>query len=787
MVYSPHTDRYFKGSVLPVFFVSGIILLLLLTGCSTTRTLGEGELLYKGAGIHVQDKGGLKKVRLRKELQQYARPAPNSEVFGILPLGLWFYNMAGDSVPERGFRHWLKYKLGDQPVIFEYYNVDRSENAMQNYLFSKGYFDSRISTKREISGKKIRVSYDIQAKDQYRITSVAFPVDTTADKGDSLVYMIDSLQYNSLIKAGEPYDFETLMQERQRITGFLRDRGYFDLAPDYIYFKLDSNYVEKTVGIYLDLKQDMPEEARQKYFLDTIMVHADYSLEADSLGADTLVGDNFTYIFHEHFIRPKALSDAILLRKGQEYSFSNYSSTLNKLMGLGVYKFANIRYSKAGREEDRNKLNAELFLTRTVPKSIRMEIQAVTKSNNFAGPGINLRYQDRNLFAGAESFNFDINGSFETQIAGKTTGLNAWQLGLTAGLKIPRFIFPFIDMNGILSKKFTPQTTMNIGYNRYNRPSYFSMNSATFSYGYNWRETVSKSHEFQLLNVDYSRLSETSTTFDSLLSINPLIRESFSEQFIFSLSYTYTYNNQLAKKKPVNTFFEFNGEIAGNTIHLFQSIFSPDKSGETNVRFLGIPYSQYARGTVDLRFYVNGNEYNKLVNRWQFGIGIPYGNSNALPYRRQLYVGGPNSLRGFRYRSVGPGSFSPDSANGRFYFDQTGDIKVESNLEYRFTIYRLLKGALFLDAGNIWLLRADPLKPGGEFQWKDVLSDLALNSGFGFRFDASFFVLRFDLGIPLRKPWLPEGEEWSIHTFNLLSPSWRRDNLILNIAIGYPF
>jgi outer membrane protein assembly factor BamA len=238
----------------------------------------------------------------------------------------------------------------------------------------------------------------------------------------------------------------------------------------------------------------------------------------------------------------------------------------------------------------------------------------------------------------------------------------------------------------------------------------------------------------------------------------------------------------MLEDKAIQTYFQSGIEFAGNTLSLLSSD-APE--GERNT-FLGIAYAQYARTTADLRFYTNTGNYNQLVFRILAAVGIPYGNSNILPYRKQFYIGGSTSVRAFRYRSVGPGTYLPDSIDNNLFFDQTGDIKLESNLEYRFNIYKLLKGALFLDAGNIWLVNEDPSKPGGKFVFSDILSEMAVGTGFGIRLDASFFVLRLDLGMPLRKPFLPDNDRWVTDEINLKSPSWRRDNLVLNIAIGYP-
>ncbi len=789
MKYKLHSGYPLVRKAVSMVYTCLILIFLVLTGCSTTKSLGKNELLYKGAGIHVQDQKGIKKIRLEQDLQEYAQPQPNTEFLGILPLGLWLYNLAGDSVPDKGVRHWIKYKLGDKPVVYENADAGWSANDMRNYLFSNGYFDAVLTTKKIVKGRKIRIEYDIDARRRYHIRNVTFPALTDSGKADSLIILIDSLKTESLVRPGDTYDLEKLKQERVRISDDLRNRGYFNFAPDYLIFRLDSSYSDKVVDVYLDLKKDVPADVKIKYYLNSITVHADYSLENQNLPADTVNQDGNRYIFHDQFIRPGVLSGAILLTKGSPYRFSDYSTSLNKLMGLGVYKFANIRYDMPSDSTGGNDLNASVFLTRTVPRSVRLDVEGVTKSNDFAGPGLSLSYRDRNLFRGAEDFNIDLSGSYETQITSNIKGLNSWQFGLNAGLKVPRFVFPFIDVNRVLARKYTPHTTFAAGYNLYDRSSEFTLHSADLSFGYNWRETLSKSHDFQLFTLNYSKLSHTSPAFDTLLNQNPFIRESFGEQFIFGLSYRYTYNDQLKERKAVNTYFEFNGEMAGNMINLVQTLSSARTTGEKNTTVLGLPYSQYARGSLDLRFYLGGKKYNKLVNRWFVGIGVPYGNSNVLPYRKQFYTGGPNSIRAFRYRSVGPGSFSPDSSGSNIFFDQTGDIKAGGNLEYRFTIFRMLKGALFLDAGNIWLLHNEPQYAGsqGLFKWSRFFDDMAVGSGFGLRYDASFFVLRTDLGIPLRKPWLSEGRKWSIRTFDLSNPFWRRENLVLNIAIGYPF
>ena len=767
----------------PVYTVLLFIpVLVLLSSCSTTKSLNSDQLLYTGADVEITDMSGFSKIGLKGDLKDFREPDPNSKFLGFMPVKLWIYNMAWDSVPEKGFKHWVKYGLGEPPVIFDYYFVESVETDMQNYLFNKGYFDSKVSSEEEIKGKKVQINYEIQAKEQYTISKYEYPEVT-----DTITKLIDSLKEDSYIKTGDGYDLETLKRERQRINDALRNKGYYYFNPDYLIFRIDSNYSKKTLDVYMVLKQGIPDRSTNKQYLSRVYVFADYSLENEEFVYDTIPMDGYRFIYGDKFLRPEVLSDAIMLRKGQLFRFSDYSATLNKTMGLGVYKFANVRFENDGQRTDSSWIYSEVFLTRAVPKSLRLELQAVTKSNDFTGPAFQASYRDRNIFRGAEEFTFNLSAGFETQLAKKENALNSYELGIDGIFRIPRFIFPFIDLNQYLGENYTPGTIIRAGYNFYDRTNTFTLNSINFSYGYSWRETETKSHDFTLLSIDFSKLTNTSSEFDSILNNNPLVRESFEQQFIVSIGYRYTFNTQVLEEKKIQTYFQWNNELAGNTISLAKKILNTEAGpGEKN-KFLGIAYSQYARTSGDLRFYTNLGNYNKLVYRAFLGLGVPYGNSNTLPYRKQFYIGGASSVRAFRYRSVGPGTYFPDSTANNILFDQTGDIKIESNLEYRFNIYKLVKGALFLDAGNVWLLNSDSTKPGGAFQWSDIFSEMSVGTGFGLRFDASFFVLRLDLATPLRKPYLPAGSRWVMDRIDFGSAKWRRNNLVLNLAIGYPF
>jgi outer membrane protein insertion porin family len=364
-------------------------------------------------------------------------------------------------------------------------------------------------------------------------------------------------------------------------------------------------------------------------------------------------------------------------------------------------------------------------------------------------------------------------------------------------LAVPRFVTPF----GIFryrSAKYVPQTNFKLSYNLQQRLQYFRLISMNGGYGFLWRETTLKTHEFYPVDVSYVKLGKRSDAFNSLLEKSPALANSFQNQFILGSHYTFTLNTQMKEDIEVkydrkaahkyDFYFAATIDLSGNLLSAAQNVANVE---EEKKQFFGLPYSQYFRGDIDFRYYYNFSKKSKLATRLIAAVGHAYGNSTTLPYIKQFAAGGSNSVRAFPARSLGPGTYNVrlDSGvtNRTFFVDQRGDIKLESSVEYRFDIIGSLKGALFADAGNIWLRNPDPNRPGSEFNRRTFISQLAIGTGTGLRFDLNFFVLRLDLAFPVRKPWLPEGQRWVVKDVDIFSPGWRKQNLILNIAIGYPF
>jgi hemolysin activation/secretion protein len=312
------------------------------------------------------------------------------------------------------------------------------------------------------------------------------------------------------------------------------------------------------------------------------------------------------------------------------------------------------------------------------------------------------------------------------------------------------------------------------------------MNTFQFIYGYKWKKNIKLEQELNPINVSYTSLANKSAAFTDLLVANPFLKKSYEEQFIAGGSYSFTYNEQLGAEKKIQYFFHLTTEVAGNAFSLAKVIGGEKISSGNPLKVAGSAYSQYAKISIDGRGYYNFADKNKLAVRVIAGVAKPYGNSSVLPYTKQFFSGGPNSVRAFQINSVGPGNYQ-QSAGTEGFLQLGGDVKLETNAEYRFNIYRYFKGALFVDAGNVWLLKSNPSNARSPFMLSKFLNEFAVGAGIGLRVDVSFFVLRFDLAMPLRKPWMEDNHRWVTNQIDFGSSVWRNDNLVLNVAIGYPF
>ena len=756
-----------------------LLICLLLASCSGTRHLPKGEKLYTGAEIKLESTEKVNKSYIKGMISAVIRPVPNKSYFGMRPQ-LLIYQAGGEN-PKSKFKKWIQ-KSGDAPVLMNAVKPGATAAIIDAGLFNIGIFNSYTEYKIVEKKHTASVIYTSHIQKPYVFKNLIYNI-----SDDGISRLIISEKENSLIIPGEDYKLETLKNERVRIDNLLKNRGYFYFNPDYLLFKADTSSIDHSISFRLTLKEDIPKNALTVYHIHNVFINQNYSLNNDStdLTKDTVMCQNTVFIGNDSDmnIHPKVILRSVYLRKNEIYSRKNHNITLNRLMSMGNFKFVQIKFSDSDTTA-LGYLDATILMTPMTDHTFRAEMDIVSKSNNYTGPRLNLSLLNRNAFYGAELLNLTMAGSFEAQLSGLNKNLYSFSLNPQVELTFPRFLVPFKikPSNSI----YIPKTHFLLSYNYLKRMDYFDMSTFQFKYGFKWKEDIKNEHELNPVSVSYTSLTNKSQAFSDLLSANPYLQKSYDEQFIAGGSYSYTYNEQLVPGKKIQYFFHTTLETAGNAFSLLKLIGGEKPSSVNPSKIAGSIYSQYASFSFDGRAYYNFKDESKIALRFFTGIARAYGNSSTLPYSKQFFSGGPNSIRAFQINSLGPGIYEQTTANTGF-LQLGGDIKLEMNAEYRFGIYRFVKGALFVDAGNVWLQKSNPANIGSPFAFNSFMNELAVGAGVGLRVDVSFFVLRFDLAMPLRKPWLTDNQHWVTNQIDFLSPTWRAQNLILNIAIGYPF
>jgi len=756
-----------------------ILTCLFITACSGTRHLPKGEKLYVGAKVEVESEDNINKGSIKKAAKDVLRPQPNKSYFGMRPK-LLLYNAAGED-PKSKFKLWLK-KMGEAPVLMSTIKPGVTAAIIDAKLFNLGHFNSYTAS--EIAEKKhtAKVVYTSHVSKPYRIKELNYAI-----SDDSLSSLVLANKDQSLIKPGEDYNLDRLKNERTRIDSLLKNNGYFNFNPDYLLFKADSSNMDHGISFTLTLKDSIPSNALKMYRINNVVVNQSYSLnEQGSLNtSDSISYENRVFLGSDAQmqIKPSALSRSVYLRKGDVFSRLNHTKTLNRLMSMGMFKLVLVNYTE-NKDSVAGLLDVTVLLTPLSKYTFSAEMDVVTKSNNYTGPRMNLSILSRNTFKGGELLNFNLAGTYEAQLGGKDKSLFSYSYTPQLELTFPRFLIPFNFRKS--NSIYSPKTSALLSYNYLKKVNYFDMHTFNVVFGYRWRETIRQEYELSPIDVSYSSIRNKSSVFTALLESNPYLKKSYEEQFIAGGSFSFTYSEQMIPGKKVQSFFQLKSEIAGNALSLINIIAGNSISSDQPAKVAGSVYSQFAKLSLDGRMFYTLRSGNKVAMRVFTGVGKPYGNSSVLPYTRQFFSGGPNSIRAFQLNSVGPGNYFQDT-NTQGFLQVGGDVKLEMNAEYRFNIISYFKGALFVDAGNVWLLKSNPTTAGIPFTFSGFTDQVAVGAGLGLRVDLSFFVLRFDLALPLRKPWFEGNHHWVTNQIDFGSSIWRKDNLVLNVAIGYPF
>ncbi|RZK19474.1 MAG: hypothetical protein EOO56_14095 [Hymenobacter sp.] len=759
---------------------AAVLGLLVFASCSGLRYIPEGQKLYTGSKVTIEAPTKLRnQSALQTELEALVRPQPNSSFLGLRPK-LYFWHLGVGK--SKGLKHFLADKLGQAPVLLTQAQPANTRGLMVNRLQNRGYFHGAASSEVVVKANTAQVNYTVRPGQQYTMQEIHFP-----DRDTLIDAAIRRTEPNTLLKAGDPYDLDVLTNERTRIDQALKNQGYYYFNPTYLLFQVDSTLNGK-VNVYYKVKAEAPAKATRPYWLKTISLNVNYVL-TDTTTRPPIRFQKYLYYPDEKLFRAKAITRAVFLYPDSLFRQHRRDQTLSRLMSLNTFRYVEIKFqpSAAGDSAGRARLDASVLMTQLRKKSLRTELQLVSKSNGFTGPGLTAQFRNRSAFRGAEQLLINAVASYEVQTKSAsnveatrgTTGLISTEFGINAQLLVPRIIAPNLPFFNprLVNSDFQPRTTFGLGVRYVTRTGYFSTTSYSASYGYSWKTKITNEQELKLVDASYNAVS-TEPAFDAVLTARPFLRQAYTSQFILASSYRYTYNQQVLEQRRQQIFFQGMAEVSGNAANALSSLAAGKKTGDQYYSIAGQRFAQYAKFDLELREYYRissqATSGNRIVGRLQIGVGLPYGNSSggSLPYLRQYGIGGPNSIRAFAARQLGPGSYKPlasDIVNN--YYDQVGDLRLEGNLEYRQDLFPYVKGALFVDAGNVWLVNNDPQRPGGQFQASTFLNQLAVGAGAGLRVDVQFFVIRFDYAIPVRA--------------NYGTPDDKSGRL--NLAIGYPF
>ncbi len=766
------------------YTLSVLFMVFLLSSCNPTKYVPKGETLLDENNVEI-NKEGIKK----SDLQPYMKQTPNKRIFGTrFYLGL--YNLS--NINKTRWPHkWLR-EIGEAPVIYDPSATLRTREQIKSYVASKGYFDGKVTDTVETEDRKSKVFYNIDLLPPYTIRNVYYEI---ADSNIRKLFYFDSV--NCLIERGKPYDVDVLQAERSRFERYIKDRGFYGFSSDDISYDVDSTIGNRKIDIYYIIKNAVRVDANSRitsvphsiYTVRNIYIYPDFVPknalergEAYIKSLDTTEYKGYYFIASSDIpeIKYELILQSLYLKPGAVFNVTNTEQTKAHLLSLKTYRLVNIYYNNAselGPPQDLTKIiDCNIQLTLLSQQSYQVELEGTNSAGNLGG-ALNLIYQNKNTFHGAELLSLKLKGAYEAFKPDSTSKLKSIQeYGVETSLRFPEFLIPFLKNEGFI-KKYNPATTFLAAYN-YQAMPFYTRTIATANLGYNWKAGSYKEHIVNPLQLNYVKLLSIDSSYAASIELSYLAY-SYKSVMILGGSYSYIFNNQKIKKSKDYWFLRINAEAAGNMLSLAEKL-ANRKKNEGAYQILGQPFAQYIKTDFDLRYYYILNDVSSVAYRGFVGVGIPYGNSRAMPFEKQYFAGGANGIRAWQVRSLGPGSYNPGEVK---FLNQTADIKLEANAEYRFKLFWILEGALFVDAGNIWDYNYDPNRPGAQFKFNNFYKDIAIGTGTGFRFDFKFVVARIDLGMKLRDPKLTGGSRWIIAR----RPYNYREDFTWVLGIGYPF
>lgn len=715
----------------------------------------------------------------KSSVADYIVQKPNKSLFGWLPR-VWIYYKTQDKTNRR-FYKWVNKNLGVEPIYYNSANTADSKRQIEEYLNNTGFFKSKVVATKYERNKRAYVEYRIKPKTPYTIRELNQKIYDSAISKE-----IKEIESDLPVKVGDNYNIFTMDKERDYITDYLRDNGYFFFTKDRIMYEVDTNLMMKKADVTLRING----QKHDKYYINKVFIYPDYNIKtANIIENDTVPftfrlwrkapKQRFDFIYGNNpKVHLKTFNQVIQIHPGEEFSQKKVSQTYRALGSLKLYSLSNISFDTVASGNDSVKLlNCIVTLQKNKIHHYNIQLEGTNSGGDLGALG-SISYLNNNIFRGSEVFRITLRGGFQMQRVENYVideGLfNTRELGVEARIMFPRFLSP-IKLHRFVSE-YQPKTTLSSGYNMQIRPLY-KRHIMTASFGYNWRSSNTVEHFLTPINLNTVKVFP-SELFKFLLDLetNQRIKDQYTDHLIFGLNYTFVFANQDVKKTNDFFFLKFDIETSGNLLSLFNN--TPLITESDNYHeIIGIRYAQFFKYQIDLRFYHYFRNRDMLALRLMYGQGIAYGNSHDMPFERSFYAGGANGMRGWQFRTLGPGEF--DNKSG-YDIEHIGDLQIETNIEYRFPLYGRIKGALFSDIGNIWTLSNNQSYPGGQFKFDKFYKQIAVDAGFGFRFDFSFFLIRFDLAAPLCDPKHAEGNRWRISKLQ-----WK--DVVWNFGIGYPF
>lgn len=796
------------------YYVLFIWIFLFVTSCNPTKYVPEGESLLNENEILI-NKEGIKKT----DLLPYVKQVPNKRIFGArFHLGL--YNLSNLN-KQKWPHNWLR-NIGEEPVIYDTYLTKKSKEQIQSYVFSKGYFDGKVTDTVKTANKKSDVSYNVDLHRPYTIRNLKYEI---ADSNIKNLCFFDSV--NCEIVRGKPYDVDVLQAERTRFERFIRDHGFYGFSNDYINFKIDSTVGNRQVDIKYNVRNFSGVDLNGRitagpfaiYSIKNVYIYPDFQPnEALEQGEAYLKSLDTTLYRGYYFVTSKKKAEvkydliiqSLFLSAGSVYNVTSTEQTQAHLLSFKIYRLVNITYNDSKENENTKgielKLDCNIQLTLLSQQSYKIELEGTNSAGNLGG-ALNLVYQHKNLFHGAELFSTKLKGAYAAYAQKGQPLSSTEEYGLETSLRLPKFMIPFVRLEGFVTK-YNPYTTFLAAYDYQKLPLY-TRTIANATFGYNWKASKYQEHILNPFQFNIVRLPYINPTFDSLIATSSYQSGSYKDVLVLGGNYSFIFDDHLIKNSKDYWFLRLNAEVSGNFLSAIYKIAGVKKQDDittkngvdqttgTSYHLLGQPFAQYVRTDIDLRYNFKFNDLSSIVYRGFFGIGIPYGNSKAIPIEKQYFSGGANGIRAWQVRSLGPGSYNPipPGSSSNIFLNETGDIKLEANAEYRYKLFWILEGAVFIDAGNIWNLKRDPTREGADFRLNKFYKDIAVGTGTGFRFDFKFVVARVDIGMKLRDPLLgleysndplmpPKntGSKWIF-----LNGPYHRDDFTIVLGIGYPF